>query len=161
MITFQMNSEQTATPPSVSWAQRNSCVLLTFNVECEKPEIKFDSRKVYFKGICSPDQKLHEIEIPLYAEIDPEKSKYLNKGRFIDVALVKLKTDDPFWPTLTGDKKKHHWLKVDFERWQDEDESGDDYDMNDMFSDKIRDFDDENEKDESSSEGEDFLPDTQ
>lgn len=151
------------TPPSVSWAQRSALVFLTINVECDKPEIKIDNKGVYFKGVCLPDQKIHEVEIPLYSEIDPERSVHCNKGRFIDVVLTK-KTDGPFWPTLTSDKKKHHWLKVDFERWQDEDESGEEGDdMNDMFSNmfsnKIGDFGDENEKDDSSSAEEEDLPD--
>ncbi|CAK1599803.1 unnamed protein product [Parnassius mnemosyne] len=153
-----MSSEITATPPSVSWAQSKARVYLTFNVECDKPDIIFEKRLVSFKGICAPDQKLNQVEIPLFAEIDPEKSTQVNKGRFIEVVLAKLKTDQPFWPSLTSDKKKHHWLKVDFNRWQDEEESGDDFDeMNDMFSNKIGDYDDEFEKNESSSGEEDLA----
>ncbi|CAG5018087.1 unnamed protein product [Parnassius apollo] len=153
-----MSSEIIATPPSVSWAQSKARVFLTFNVECDKPDITFEERLVSFKGICAPDQKLNQVEIPLFAEIDPEKSTQVNKGRFIEVVLAKLKTDQPFWPSLTSDKKKHHWLKVDFNRWQDEDESGDDFDeMNDMFSNKIGDYDDEFEKNESSSGEEDLA----
>ncbi|XP_026726083.1 uncharacterized protein CG16817-like [Trichoplusia ni] len=154
-----MTSQIIATPPSVSWAQRSARVFLTFNVECEKPDIKIEKKAVIFKGICTPDQKLHEVVISLYADIDPDKSAYTNKGRLIEVVLTKEKTDLPFWPALTSDKKKHHWLKVDFNRWQDEDESGDEMaDMNDMFASKLGDFGDENEKDDSSAEEED-LPD--
>lgn len=155
-----MTSQINSTPPSVSWAQRSARVFLTFNVECEKPDIKIEKNALTFKGICAPDQKLHEVVIPLYADIDPDKSSYTNKGRLIEVVLAKDKTDAPFWPNLTSDKKKHHWLKVDFNRWQDEDESGDDLDdMNDMFSSKLGNFGDENEKDDSSSAEEEDLPD--
>ncbi|GBP56372.1 Uncharacterized protein CG16817 [Eumeta japonica] len=147
-----------ATPPSVSWAQRSARVILTFNVECEKSDINIDKKSVSFKGVGTADNKCYEVIIPLYAEINPEKSTQVNKGRYIEVILVKEKTDEPFWPSLTSDKKKHHWLKVDFNRWQDEDESGDDMDdMNDMFSNKLGDFDDE--KDDSSSAEEEDLPD--
>lgn len=38
--------------------------------------------------------------------------------------LVKAK-EGPYWPTLTSDKKKHHWLKSDFNKWKDEDDSED------------------------------------
>ena len=155
-----MTAELVATPPSVSWAQRSARVFLTFNVECEKPDIKIEQKAVSFKGICTPDQKLHEVVIPLYSDIDPDKSSYTNKGRLIEVVLAKAKIDDPFWPALTSDKKKHHWLKVDFNRWQDEDESGDDFDdMNDMFSSKLGNFGDENEKEDTSSSEEEDLPD--
>lgn len=155
-----MNSELVVTPPSVSWAQRSARVFLTFNVECVKPYIKFEKKTISFKGICEPEKKLHEVVIPLFSEIDPEKSSYVNKGRLIEVVLAKENTDEPFWPNLTSDKKKHHWLKVDFNRWQDEDESCDDYDdMNDMFSNKIGDFGDENDKDDTSSADDEDLPD--
>lgn len=155
-----MNSEIFVTPPSVSWAQRSARVFLTFNVECEKPYIKIEKKLVSFKGICTPDQKSHEVVIPLYSDIDPDKSSYTNKGRLIEVVLAKDKTDEPFWPALTSDKKKHHWLKVDFNRWQDEDESGDDLDdMNDMFSSKLGNFGGENDKEATSSSDEEDLPD--
>lgn len=156
-----MTSEAVATPPSISWAQRSSRILLMINVECIKPDITIEKKTFTFKGICAPDQKLHEVVIPLYSEIDPEKSTFENKGRFIDVSLAKQKIDEPFWPTLTSDKKKHHWLKVDFNRWQDEDDSAEEMDdMNDMFSSKLGDFGDENETDDTSSAEED-LPDVQ
>lgn len=152
-----MASEAVIPPPSVSWAQRTGTVYLNFNVQCDKPDIKIDNKSVTFKGVCLPEQRLHEVTIPLYAEINPEKSKQVNKGRYIEVILVKEQQDAPFWPTLTSDKKKHHWLKVDFNRWQDEDESGEEFDdMNDMFSNKIG-FGDE--KDDSSSAEEEDLPD--
>lgn len=161
-----MSSHAIATPPSVSWAQRSARVFLTFNVECEKPDLKFEKQRVTFSGTCEPDHKPHEVVIPLHAEIDPEKSSYVNKGRCIEVVLAKDKIDEEYWPSLTGEKKKPHWLKVDFNRWQDEEEEfgGDGYemdDMNDMFTDKLGlggAFGDEEGKDESSAEEED-LPD--
>lgn len=155
-----MNSEEVSTPPSVSWAQRSTRVFLTFNVECVKPEIKIEKKVILFKGVCTPEQKLYEVDIPLYAEIDPENSSYVNKGRLIEVVLAKEKQDAAFWPTLTSDKKKHHWLRVDFNRWQDEDESGDEGDnMNDMFSDMGGNFGDDYENDDSSCNEEDELSD--
>ncbi|OWR50786.1 p23 protein [Danaus plexippus plexippus] len=117
---------------------------------------------VTFKGICAPDNKLNEVEIPLYSEIDPEKSSYINKGRLIEVVLTKEKQEEPFWPSLTSDRKKHHWLRVDFNRWQDEDESADEFDnTDDMFSNKMGDFGDEYENDDSSSIEDEDLPDIQ
>ncbi|XP_045760497.1 uncharacterized protein CG16817-like [Maniola jurtina] len=157
-----MNSEIITTPPSVSWAQRNSYVFLTFNVECEKPDIKIERKLVSFKGICAPEQKLYEVEIPLYAEIDPEKSSHLNKGRIIEVFLAKEQQEESFWPSLTSDRKKHHWLRVDFDRWQDEEESSDEQmndDSDNMFN--SRPFGEDYELNDSSSNEEEDLPDIQ
>lgn len=144
-------------PPSVSWAQCKDQVYITFNVECEKPDIKIENKSLSFKGTCAPEQKVHEVSIPLYGEINPDKSKQENKGRYIEVILAKEKVAGPFWPTLTSDKKKPHWLKVDFNRWQEEEESDIELDMdnmNDIFGDKMA-----LGKEDSSSGEEEDLPD--
>ncbi|CAF4883936.1 unnamed protein product [Pieris macdunnoughi] len=127
-----MVTDTITTPPPVTWAQRKTCVFVVFNVECEKPDIKIENRLISFKGLCGPEQKLNEVELSLFDEIDPEKSIQVNKGRFIELVLAKVNSDAAFWPALTSDKKKHHWLKVDFQRWQDEDESEDDTDWEGM-----------------------------
>lgn len=155
-----MTTEANAIPPSVSWAQRSARVFVIFNVECEKPDIKIDKKSISFRGVCAPERKIHQIEIPLYAEIDPNKSKHFNKGRLIEVVLAKESTDEGFWPTLTSDQKKHHWLKVDFQRWQDEDDSEEEAAK--MFKPrKIGHYGDEIEKDGTSSEEEEDLPDAE
>lgn len=108
------------------WAQRSAVVFLTINLEDVKdPEIKFSKDSVYFKGTGGVEKKEYEVTIPLYKEIDPEKSKSFNRGRCIEVLLAKANPEESYWPALTSDKQKHHWLKCDFNKWQDEDESGD------------------------------------
>ncbi len=39
------------------------------------------------------------------------------------MALKKKEPGTPFWPRLLESKDKQHWLKVDFSRWKDEDDS--------------------------------------
>lgn len=39
--------------------------------------------------------------------------------------LQKPASDSKYWPHLTKEKKKYHWLKVDFKKWKDEDDSDD------------------------------------
>ena len=80
---------------------------------------------MYFKGTGGVEKRTYEVTIPLYKEIDAEKSKSFNRGRCIEMLLFKTNTDESYWPSLTSDKKKHHWLKCDFNKWQDEDESDD------------------------------------
>ena len=36
---------------------------------------------------------------------------------------MRKKEEGPYWPFLFKDKKKAHWLKIDFNRWRDEDDS--------------------------------------
>ena len=46
------------------------------------------------------------------------------RDRVIEFALEK-KEVGPYWPRLCKDKTKQHWLKIDFNKWKDEDESDD------------------------------------
>ncbi|XP_014250893.1 co-chaperone protein daf-41 isoform X2 [Cimex lectularius] len=121
-----------ATPPAVKWAQRSNVVFLTICLEdCQNPEIKIEPNKVYFKGTGGTDKKLHEVEINLYKEIEPEKCEQAIRGRVIELTLLKKASGDDsesYWPQLTKEKAKHHWLKIDFNRWKDEESSGDDED---------------------------------
>lgn len=44
------------------------------------------------------------------------------RERSIEFFLRK-KEEGPYWPSIFKDKKKVHWLKIDFNRWRDEDDS--------------------------------------
>lgn len=54
-----------------------------------------------------------------------KNSKVTVGGRYIELVLQKPSTDTKYWPHLTKEKKKYHWLKVDFKKWKDEDDSED------------------------------------
>ncbi|CAL4082698.1 unnamed protein product, partial [Meganyctiphanes norvegica] len=122
-----MSKPQGPLPPPVEWAQRANAVLLTFKVkDCDKPEIKIEEDGIYFKGVSGSgsEKKEYENTLQLYGEIDPEKSKHFVSDRSIEMILLK-KSEGPFWPHLLKQKMRYHWLKVDFTRWKDEDESDD------------------------------------
>jgi len=110
-------------PPMVTWAQRPNLVFLTICLEdCDKPEIKVEADQLHFKGVGGPDKKPHEVTIKFFKEIDTEKSKFAVRPRVIEFALEK-KEEGPYWDRLLADKTKQHWLKIDFNKWKDEDES--------------------------------------
>lgn len=115
-------SGEAAIPPAVLWAQRKEDVFLTFSIESKAPIIKIEKDSVYFKGVNAQDNKVHEVTIPLYDAVLPENSGFVNKGRCIEMVLRKEKKDAAYWPSLTKDKKKPHYLKVDFNKWRDEDD---------------------------------------
>lgn len=56
-------------------------------------------------------------------------SLYSIRDRIIEFTLNK-KDKGPFWPYLTKEKVKYHWLKVDFDKWQDENDSDSDGNLN-------------------------------
>ena len=62
-----------ATPPMITWAQRQGVVFLTICLEdCKQPEIKIEPTSVHFKGIGGTDMKPHEVTINLFKEVVPE-----------------------------------------------------------------------------------------
>jgi prostaglandin-E synthase len=52
-----------------------------------------------------------------------QKSKFAVRERVIEFALEK--KEPGFWERLLSEKAKYHWLKTDFNKWKDEDESDD------------------------------------
>ncbi|CAH0388595.1 unnamed protein product [Bemisia tabaci] len=122
-----MSKEEAAIPPPIIWAQRSGVVFVTINVEdCKDPDIKIEEDKFYFKSVGGVEKKLYEVTVPLYKEIDPEKSVKHVRERQIELVLKKKEDKGPYWPHLTKEKNKYHWLKVDFNKWKDEDDSEDD-----------------------------------
>lgn len=53
-----------------------------------------------------------------------QESLHCVRDRIIEFILKK-KEGGPFWPHLTKEKVKYHWLKVDFNKWKDENDSDD------------------------------------
>ncbi|XP_067933740.1 co-chaperone protein daf-41-like [Watersipora subatra] len=112
-----------ATPPSVSWAQRNDKVFLTINIEdCQSPDIQLTETTLTFKGKGGPHAEDHAVELEFYGELDTAKSKYVVNSRNIPMVLFR-KEEGPYWPRLLKSKTKVHWLKTDFDKWKDEDET--------------------------------------
>jgi len=110
--------------PSVIWAQRKNCVFLTICLDdCKDPDIKMESSSVTFKGKGGSEQKEHEALIELFGPVDAEASKYWVRPRNIEFLLKKADGEDNFWPRLTKSSAKVPWVKVDFDKWHDEDES--------------------------------------
>jgi len=109
-------------PPPVQWAQRNNLVYLNIALEDTKdPTIKIENDKFYFRGVGGTERKEHEVTINLYGKVKPDESKYIVRQRNIDVVLIK--EEEKYWPRLLNEKTKFHWLKVDFNKWKDEEES--------------------------------------
>ena len=52
-----------------------------------------------------------------------KKSKFAVRDRVIEFPLEKKELG--YWPRLCKDKTKQHWLKIDFNKWKDEDDESD------------------------------------
>lgn len=123
-------SEHQTTPPVVLWAQRADRLLLTLQIQdCQpNPDLKLEKDKLYFKGKSDSiqqdaDHSTHEVTIEFYKPINVEESKHNIHARGIEFVIVK--EESCWWPRLLKASTKQHWLKVDFLKWKDEDDSDD------------------------------------
>lgn len=118
--------------PQVLWAQDKKRIFITINVECKAPEIKYTDDSLYFKGVGLPENKLYETTMEFSNKIVPDKSISKNITRCIEFTLQKADENGEYWSTLLKNKQKPAWLKVDFNKWKDEDDDDDNEDGMDM-----------------------------
>jgi prostaglandin-E synthase len=110
--------------PQVLWAQRKNCIFLTVCVEdCKTPVVKIEENSVSFSGK-GLDSKDYAVTIDLFEPITVDQSVHEVRGRGTEFVLAKAK--ESFWPRLTKSQQKYHWLKVDFNKWKDEDDDSED-----------------------------------
>ncbi|CCH41240.1 hypothetical protein BN7_777 [Wickerhamomyces ciferrii] len=71
----------------------------------------------------SDENKQHyKLNLEFFKEIDPKSSHYNISGNSIFFVLRKVEKQEEFWPRLTKEKLKYHYIKTDFDKWVDEDE---------------------------------------
>ncbi|EPY51912.1 hypothetical protein SPOG_00334 [Schizosaccharomyces cryophilus OY26] len=115
--------------PEVLWAQRShkenpdkNVIYLTVVIpDAVEPKINLTSDKLVIDSK-SGAAAHYAVQIDFFKEIDTENSKYSLTGRNIFFVLYKKELQEEFWPRLTKEKLRLHWLRTDFERWVDEDE---------------------------------------
>ncbi|PAA57655.1 hypothetical protein BOX15_Mlig002721g1 [Macrostomum lignano] len=113
-------------PPAVMWAQRKDKLYVTICLEdVQNKKLELTDKQLIFSGVGGTDRKPHAVTIDFHKEVNPDDSKQLVTDREI-VMCIKKKESGPYWPRLLSDSTKRHWLKTDFNRWLDEDDSDDD-----------------------------------
>jgi len=123
--------------PPVEWAQRKDLVYLTIGVEDSKDlQIELADDKFHFRGRGGPDKRDFEVTLEFNKEVDSAKARRIPSDRNIQYVVPK-KESGPFWPRLLKTDKKMHWVKIDFNKWKDEDDLSDEegakFDFNDMM----------------------------
>ncbi|CAL2037616.1 hypothetical protein CAEBREN_16802 [Caenorhabditis brenneri] len=109
--------------PQVLWAQRESLLFITIEVDEAKIEkLEGEGNKLHFAGSSKTDK--YETTLEFFDEIDPASVKHTGSStRVVEITIHKKKA--AWWPRLLETKGKVHWLKVDFGKWKDEDEDAD------------------------------------
>lgn len=72
-----------------------------------------------FKGVDSSSNQKYEVTLNFYNKINPDNILTKNNSRVYEFVIYKKESGD-YWPKLTNDKQKLHFLKVDFNKWKNE-----------------------------------------
>lgn len=113
------------------WAQRQTTIFLRFEIlDSKDANVVFEKEKILVTAKSSDGKISYRNEFQLFKPIDIETSGFQIKARTIDCLVYKeghneKKVSCAWWPRMTKEKLKIHWLGVDFGRWRDEDDSED------------------------------------
>ncbi|XP_062016302.1 uncharacterized protein OsI_027940-like [Rosa rugosa] len=109
--------------PEVKWAQREDKVFLTVLLPVAKDaKVKLEPEGVFiFSASAGAGNNHYELKLDLFDKVDVEESKISIGVRSI-VCIVE-KAEKVWWSKLLkGDGKTPHYVKVDWDKWVDEDE---------------------------------------
>jgi len=93
-----------------------------------KVDLKEESLKVTAKG--ENNGRLYEIALDFFGKVKSEESSFVVQPRYIEMKIFKV--EEGYWDRLLKEGGKRHWLSVDWNKWKDEDESGDDLAKKDL-----------------------------
>ncbi|XP_051132189.1 uncharacterized protein OsI_027940-like [Andrographis paniculata] len=152
--------------PEVKWAEREDKVYLTVLLpDAKNPKVNVDPDGMFtFSATAGADNKIYELKLDLLEKINAEESK-INIG-VRNIFCVLEKAEPKWWKKLLrGDGKPPHYLKVDWDKWVDEDDDTGgpaDFDLGGMDFSKFGDMggmgDDAMGEDFDDSDDEDVKP---
>uniref|UniRef100_A0A915E6B9 CS domain-containing protein n=1 Tax=Ditylenchus dipsaci TaxID=166011 RepID=A0A915E6B9_9BILA len=105
--------------PPILWAQRSSNLYLAVEVQDMKiEELKVHEDSFKIKGTKGDEQ--YEADLQLYGKLKGYERRQVATDRRIELVIPKETAE--WWPHLLKGKTKISWIKVDFDKWKDEDE---------------------------------------
>jgi len=113
--------------PEVKWAQRSGELYITIELpDANNPKVKLEpDGKFTFSATTGQEQTFYELDLNLYDRVNVEESKISVGLRHI-FCIVK-KEDKKWWKQmLKSEAKRLPFLRVDWDKWVDEDEEQDD-----------------------------------
>ncbi|XVF72611.1 hypothetical protein PTKIN_Ptkin12aG0134600 [Pterospermum kingtungense] len=109
--------------PEVKWAERADKVYLTVLLpDSKNAKVNLEPEGVFtFSATAGADNKLYELKLDLHDKVKVEESK-INVG-VRSIFCILEKAEKGWWKKLLrGDGKTPHYIKVDWDKWVDEDE---------------------------------------
>ena len=142
--------------PDLKWAQRKDRLYVTIDLpDVESPNIDLKPEgKLKFSGKVK-DTK-YAIDLDLFNDVIVEDSKWNLKGRLILLNIIKKDQEAEYWPRLTKEKMKHPHIKIDWDKWiEEEDENAEpnadmmgDWDPSNMQNFGMGDYEDSDDDEE-------------
>ncbi|XP_031564729.1 very-long-chain (3R)-3-hydroxyacyl-CoA dehydratase-like [Actinia tenebrosa] len=128
---FKSSGSKMAVPltPIVRWAQTKERLYLTIELsDVQYPTIDLNEDRLIFKayGHGARGESNYQLEVNFLEPIDPSASSHSLLERYVDFSIAKCKGREFFWQRLVNQEKKPHWLKINFDKWKNEDDSEDD-----------------------------------
>ncbi|TKR72731.1 hypothetical protein L596_020137 [Steinernema carpocapsae] len=114
--------------PFVYWAQDEKNVFLRVDIrDAENVEERAESKIFALKalGTAANGNGSYGFELGLFGEIHKAEKDIQVKPHGSNINVILKKRTQGFWPSLTADKAKLNWLKIDFDRWIDPDAEAD------------------------------------
>ena len=72
--------------------------------------------------------QVYEVSLNFYEKLDPATLHKADTSRHLEMVIGKVEAN--WWPRLLKDNTKMPWIKIDFNKWvdeEDEEEDGDDF----------------------------------
>ncbi|XP_051118881.1 uncharacterized protein Os08g0359500-like [Andrographis paniculata] len=109
--------------PEVKWAEREDKVYLTVLLpDAKNPKVNVDPDGTFtFSASAGTENNTYELKLELLDKVNVEESK-INIG-VRNIFCVLEKAEKKWWTKLLrGDGKAPHYVKVDWDKWADEDD---------------------------------------
>jgi hypothetical protein len=122
-VGFERQKSEMARHPEILWAQRSDKVFLTVELlDAKSPDVKLEPEgRFSFAATVGANNQKFEVDLELFGAIDVEKST-VSKGQRHTV-LVLVKKEQGWWSRLLkAEGKAPKFVKVDWNKWVDEDE---------------------------------------
>nr|CAH7764391.1 unnamed protein product [Callosobruchus chinensis] len=110
--------------PFVYWAQNEDNLFIKVDLkDTQEPRIDIGRKKLHFlcKGVGAQGFQEYEFQLNFHCDVQENGNNFIKISDYkIDLTLRK--AEKGWWPRLTSQPQKPAWLKIDFDRWQSEED---------------------------------------
>nr|VDD27808.1 unnamed protein product [Brassica oleracea] len=110
--------------PEVKWAETTDKIFLTVVLaDSKETKVNLDPEGVFdFSAKAGPENHVYELKLELHGKVNVEESK-INIGARSIFCIIE-KAEPERWNKLIGGGKAPHYVKIDCDKWVDEDDEG-------------------------------------